>query len=160
MKPILILFLASAASAWAADDVLFDFSQPFDPARVRTQDASAGVTNDGGRKALQVETRHNVEWPGITLAAPSGRWDLLRWSHLSVNCKNTGSNAVTVNCRVDNPGADGTKNCVGGSTELAPGRSGTIDVPLTRTAGSDLGGKLFGMRGYPAEASTQKAATA
>ena len=64
--------------------------------------------------------------------------------------KNAGPTRATLNCRVDNPGADGTKNCVNGAVTLGPGQFGTLQVPLRRTSDDTLGGKLFGMRGYPA----------
>ena len=63
--------------------------------------------------------------------------------------KNAGTNAVTVFCRVDNPGADGTQHCLTGSLNLNPGQPGTLKVPLKGTGEDTLGGKLFGMRGYP-----------
>lgn len=50
---------------------------------------------------------------------------------------------------MDNPGADGTKNCVTGSLALAPGRTGTLKVTLKRASDGKLGGKLSGLRGYP-----------
>ncbi len=61
-----------------------------------------------------------------------------------VTLRNTGTNEVRVSCRVDNPAADGTKNCVMDSLVLAAGKTGTLMVALERA------GKLFGMRGYPA----------
>lgn len=63
--------------------------------------------------------------------------------------KNTGTNPVTVYCRVDNPGADGTKHCVTDSMALNPGQANTLKIRLPHEAGSTLDGKLFGMRGYP-----------
>ncbi|HXJ57167.1 MAG TPA: beta-agarase [Verrucomicrobiae bacterium] len=50
---------------------------------------------------------------------------------------------------MDNPGADGTKNCVTDSLALGPDQSGVLKVALKRTSDGKLGGKLFGMRGYP-----------
>ncbi len=141
-------FLAALAAAFtvaAADRTLFDFTSGFDPATVRTQDATVSVKSG----VLTVSTGHQAEWPGITLPAPEGHWDLSPNGAVTLQLHNAGTNVVTVNCRVDNPGADGTKNCLTGSLRLNPGQTGTLDVSLTRAAGSTLGEKLFGMRGYP-----------
>jgi hypothetical protein len=144
-------FLAAVTATFAtaaADRTLFDFASGFDPAAVRTQDATVSVT--GG--VLAVHTGHQAEWPGITLPAPEGHWDLSASASVTLQLQNAGTNRVTLNCRVDNPGADGTRNCLTGSLRLNPGQTGTLNVPLTRAAGSTLGGKLFGMRGYPVAA--------
>jgi len=60
-----------------------------------------------------------------------------------------GTNKVKVALRVDNPGADGVKNCVSGHLELEPGASGTLTQVLTRKLTTPPPVKLFGMRGYP-----------
>lgn len=145
----IFLTLATAFVASGADLVLFDFSHGAETSPIREQDASvAGVGAEGGT-ALQVKTGHNTDWPGITLPAPQGHWDLSQRSFVSVTLANDGTSDVTVYCRVDNPGADGTKNCVTGSLKLEKGQSGTLDVELTRAGDNTLDGKLFGMRGYP-----------
>ena len=146
---IALSVLAGAFAAAAADEVLFDFGGGFDVARVGAQDALVTEVKAGGSEALRVVTGHHVDWPGITLPAPDGHWDLSPWGFVTVKLKNNGANAVTVFCRVDNPGADGTKNCVTGSLKLEGGQSGTLDVVLTRAADDRLNGKLFGMKGYP-----------
>ena len=53
---------------------------------------------------------------------------------------------------MDNPGADGVNHCLNGFVTLSPGQTGTLRLPLTRAADDTLGGKLFGMRGYPVAA--------
>lgn len=126
-------------------EVLIDFPSTFKSEVVQTQDAR--VANVNG--SVQVATGHQQPWPGITLHPEQGRWDLSKFSQLTVELRNAGSKALTVNCRVDNPGADGVKNCVNGSLELKPGASGTLKVDLKRGGDDKLGGKLFGMRGYP-----------
>jgi hypothetical protein len=140
--------LRGAIMAWAitatafADDSLFE---KFDPANITTTDAQA-TANDA---VLRVVTGHAEPWPGVRLAAPAGHWDLSSHTEVAADVKNIGTNPVTVFCRVDNPGADGTKHCVTGSISLQPGQAGTFTVPLKRESGGTLDGKLFGMRGYP-----------
>jgi hypothetical protein len=136
-------------AAFAADQMLFDFAPGFDLANVRTADAAMSVTNTSTGFALRVVTGHQTPWPGITLPAPGGHWDLSARSSVALQLKNVGSDSITVSCRVDNPGADGTKNCLTGSLQLEAGQAGTLQVALTSAASSTLGGKLFGMRGYP-----------
>jgi hypothetical protein len=98
---------------------------------------------------LRVATGRRQSWPGVTLRAPAGHWDLSRFAQIAVTLGNAGTNEVRVSCRLDNPGADGTKNCVTDSLTLAPGTTGTLRMPLKRDGEGTLGGKLFGMRGYP-----------
>ena len=68
---------------------------------------------------------------------------------MSLQARNVGTGSVSINCRVDNPGADGVKRCVTGLTTVQPGARATIRVELKRAAPSTLDGKLFGLRGYP-----------
>lgn len=137
----LLITLSITAATWADDQLL----EKFDLANVTTTDAQ--VTTDGA--ALRVVTGHQQPWPGVRISAPDGRWDLSAHVEVAVSVKNIGTNPATIFCRVDNPGADGVKHCVTGSTSLQPGRAGTFMVPLKRESGSTLDGKLFGMRGYP-----------
>ena len=145
MKPLLPAFgigLVLIASAAAADLNLGGF----DLAKITTTDAQAATNG----VALRIVTGHKQAWPGVQLAAPKGHWDLSAYSEIRLRVKNTGTNEATIRCRVDNPGADGTRHCVTASLTLPPGQSDTLKVPLRRTSESTLGGKLFGMRGYPA----------
>jgi hypothetical protein len=53
--------------------VLFDFGSGFDAGAVDASDAQAAVTPAG---TLRVELGHQAAWPGVTLKAPRGKWDL------------------------------------------------------------------------------------
>ncbi|MHC4506467.1 MAG: beta-agarase, partial [Planctomycetota bacterium] len=142
-------------AAGAGELMLFDFGEGFEVGRVEKRDVKAElVPNEkgaGGPKTwLRIESGHGTDWPGLTLKAPKGKWDLSRYAHVALDVRNVGGNKVTVYCRVDNPGADGRKNCVTGSLALEPGRSGTL------TASFGSGGvrftkpmKIVGMRGTP-----------
>jgi hypothetical protein len=144
------LLLLSALLA-AADEppalALLDFGAAFDVAGVPATDLKLARAADAGGLTLTVG--HQADWPGITLKAPAGHWDLSRFARLTVVVKNVGASAGTLCCRVDNPGADGVHNCNTGSLDLAPGASGTLTVEFHRRAPSLPGVKLFGMRGYP-----------
>jgi len=151
----LVLALGLVGTLHAADQVLFDFGRDFDLSKVVTSDAHVAKVPSG--PGLRVLTGHQQSWPGVTLAVPGGQVDLSAFGHVALEVKNVGEAKVTMHCRVDNPGADGAKNCVSGSLALDPGQSGTLKVPLKRSAESKLDGKLFGMRGYPHAPGTQGA---
>jgi hypothetical protein len=140
--------LFAAAVAGRSDQIVFDPGQ-FDPAKAILSDAAAKIVTVGTSASLEISTGHQQTWPGVTLPAPGGKWDLSAASDLAVDLRNAGVRSVTVSCRVDNPGADGTLHCITGSLELGPGQTGTLKVPLARTSDEKLAGKLFGLRGYP-----------
>ena len=142
------LLLAGAARA-LADEVLFNFGKDFDVAAVQPSDAKVSLARAGEGAALAVATGHTMEWPGFNLKAPKGEWDLSKFDHIALDVKNTDTNPVTVNCRVDNAGADGTNHCVTDRVALKAGESGTLKVRFVRRPPALAGVKLFGMRGYP-----------
>lgn len=144
-----ILFLSTllAASASAAVQVLFDFTQPGATNNMAAHDVAVTCRPDSG--GLWVTTRHHEPWPGITLPAPGGIWNLAQASAVAVELTNAADREVTVYCRVDNAGADGVKHCLTESLRMLPGHGGTLRVFLRRDDGDTRGGKLFGMRGYP-----------
>jgi hypothetical protein len=149
----LLLLVGATLSASASDQVLFDFTRNLDlPPPVVASDAQVTTTKSPAGSALRVATGHQQPWPGITLTAPSGHWDLSPFAQVSVKLRNAGTNTVTIYCRVDNPGADGTDHCVSSSLGLGADEAGTLKILLKRTSDGKLGGKLFGMRGYPVKA--------
>jgi len=142
----------TAVQSEATDQVLLDFKGDVDLSKVGATDAKVSIEKSAAGSALHVATGHQQPWPGVTLPAPSGLWDLSRFGHVAVALKNVGSTKVTISCRVDNAGADGTRHCVTGTLALGQGESGTLKVSLKRASDSQLDGKLFGMRGYPVAA--------
>jgi glycosyl hydrolase family 42 (putative beta-galactosidase) len=145
----LLIGLAGLAGGEGGDRILFDFSRDVALGPIAARDAKVSRTSSGGGAVLRLATGHEQEWPGITLPAPAGGWDLTPYARVAVQVKNAGTSPVTLSCRVDNPGADGTRHCVTGSVLLNPGQSDTLRVLLKRESSDTLGGKLFGMRGYP-----------
>ncbi len=127
--------------------ILFSFGDKFDIKSVEKTDCSVSVGAEGG---LAIETGHAKPWPGITLKAPAGKWDLSKYEYITVDVKNHGGDSVAVNCRVDNPGADGTNNCITGSVQVQPKKSATLRIrmfPSRWRLSEHL--ELVGMRGYP-----------
>ncbi len=139
MIRLLILALCTAASAFAAPLEL-------SLANLKATDAKTSRTESG---AVRVETGHKHQWPGVTILAPDGHWDLSRFGFVEVAVKNTGAQLLKVACRVDSERANGKERNVNGKLEIAPGGAGIVRVGLWRTSKDTLGGKLFGMRGTP-----------
>ncbi len=146
---ILAILLLTNSPAKAAEMVLFDFKPPFDASKVPVTDATATLSRVGRTQALRVETGHHETWPGISLKPQQGTWDLTAFDRVTLSLSNIGPDKLTAHCRVDNTGADGTKHCLTESITLNPGTAGTLQVRLIRAASDKLGGKLFGLRGYP-----------
>ncbi len=141
-------FIVSWVSALtpAASIVLFDFGAGFDVASVQTSDATVKLADN----ALQVQTGHAGLWPGITLNAPQGKWDLSGLTQVTVTLRNPDNKAFTLYCRVDNPGSDGTKNCITDNITVEPGKTRTLIVKLHNTPwvlSAPL--EFVGMRGFP-----------
>lgn len=147
---VLGCFLTGSVKSFAAEQVLLGFGNNFDIGSVITSDATVLRVTAAG---LRIETGHEKPWPGITLKAPAGKWDLSGYEHISIDVKNVADEPVTVSCRVDNPGADGEKNCVTDSITLAGGEQGKLTVrffPVPWKLSEPL--ELVGMRGYPVHA--------
>lgn len=129
--------------------VLFDFSAGCDFPRIEARSVTVSPARCETGRGLHLCVKHDQDWPGIVLPAPAGSWDLSACGFVSMNVKNTGQNAVTVHCRVDNAGADGVNHCCTGSLALQPGAAGVLQVELKIRRGVQFGVELFGMRGYP-----------
>ncbi|MHB1037150.1 MAG: beta-agarase [Pirellulales bacterium] len=139
-----VTFVAASARA---DESLFTFDSGFDFAKVEARDVRVSEVKIGAGSALGIASGHTERWPGVTLPAPNGHWDLSRFEYVAVDVKNTGNNAVTVSCRVDNPGSDGASKCVTASETLEPGQARTLRVAFNRPM--PAGVKFISMRGYP-----------
>jgi hypothetical protein len=146
----MILAAGPVSAAPTAGQILFDFGSGFDAAAVETSDAKAVVTTAW---ALRIETGHQGQWPGVTLKAPAGKWDLSPFESIALEVTNRADQRLTVHCRVDNPGADGTNHCVTDQVSLDPGTSGTLTVrifPVPWKLDAPL--ELVGMRANPTHA--------
>jgi hypothetical protein len=128
--------------------MLYDFGQDFDVAAIEARDVQVSVATSAAGVALRLASGHRQEWPGITLPAPGGHWDLSGSATVQLDVANVGANRVKVCCRVDNPGADGVKHCITRNIEIDPGARGVLEVPLLKAA-ANTGIAFFGMRGNP-----------
>ena len=146
----IIPFTALMAPAAEPSQVLFDAGDAAVAGQVTADHAKYERYPEG---SLRIQTGHDAHWPGITLKAPAGHWDLGAFRSVNVRLKNEGAESVTISCRVDNPGADGVKHCLTSSLNLAAGREGTLEVKLAPTPwrlSEPI--KLVGMRGAPGQA--------
>jgi hypothetical protein len=150
--------LALLALSCRADLTLFDFDRGplLDKVEQRSVKASY-VAVDGGQ-ALRVDTIAEGKQPGLTLRPPRGKWNAWLFTTIEMEVTNLGASPLRIALRVDNPGANGAKNCVTGYLRLEPGESGTLARELTRTAPAPAPVKLFGMRGYPPKQAGEKQA--
>jgi hypothetical protein len=132
---------------------IISFGGGFDLSTLRLSDADVGVVNTESGQVLQVSTGHREKWPGLTIAAPDGGWDLSSYGRLTMWVCNTGSSSVTVNCRVDSPGRENRTTI---NLTLKPGESDSLNVPLKPLLPAALKKQLFGMRGNPGGAGKEE----
>jgi len=135
--------------AVAADRVLLDFGGDFDPAAVEARDVQLSRQGPEGAPALRLATGHTNDWPGITLSAPQGRWDLSAFEYVALEVANVGSGGVEVSCRIDGAAGGGAADSITDRISLEPGAKKTFQVTLRSKLPPELRSKLFGMRGYP-----------
>lgn len=150
VSTILLMSGLMIAGETGPSKVLFDFGSGFDAASVATSDAKVALTSAG---ALRIDLGHEAPWPGITLKAPQGKWDLSECEYVELDVANRGNQQVTVSCRVDNPGADGTNHCVTDQVAVDPGATQTLTVrifPVPWKLDKPL--DLVGMRANPVHA--------
>ncbi len=133
--------------------LLLDLKGADSQSRIKTAyNAKAeSVQNDQGQSILRVQAPVSPHWPGITLPAPNGVWDLSNFAAVEIKVRNTGQEPLPLGSRVDNAGADGSKNCATAGEKVAPGETVTLRLPLGSAPwrlSKPL--KLNGMRGAPA----------
>jgi len=146
-------WVAAALAALSSQAALADSSaaSPVDLSATTLSgtDATYTLIGTGAGSALSVSTGHTKSWPGVTILPAGGPWDWSPYACFTAQIRDTGSQPIRVSCRVDNPGADGGKNCLNGSISLPAGGSGTVSIVLHRKGLEVPGVTLFGMRGYP-----------
>ena len=141
----LFFSLLAFATVSRAEELLLRIGPGFAISKVEARDAEVALR----QRALEVAAGHKDDWPGITLHAPAGRWDLSAFQSVAIDVTNVGSRPVDVALRVDNPGADGVSRCLTGQVHLQPAEKKTLSVVIARKMPEALRGKLFGMRGFP-----------
>ena len=119
----------------------------YDVSSMNTATTSATLAGTADVPALRVTTKANTFWPGVRIPAPGGDWDLSAFEYISMDVRNVDKHDMDVFLRVDNPGADGSKNCIVERIGILPDQRVTLNLVIKRATTSTI--KLFGMIGYP-----------
>ncbi|MEK7396049.1 MAG: hypothetical protein AAB116_03835, partial [Candidatus Poribacteria bacterium] len=143
------LSLYSIIGAISGEQTLIDLNRDFGISIVKTSDAKVALISDKDGYSLLVSTGHKERWPGITIKNPEKYHDLSGFQYVAMDVKNVGTGNITVNWRIDNPNADGIKNCITNSISVAPNEKKTLKAKLPRKLPDWLAPKMFGMRGFP-----------
>lgn len=148
LLPVVAPLLLLARAAHAAHG-LVDFTPRYELSRIEARDVRlALIAPAAGRSgSLRIASGHTDRWPGITLKPPAGRWDLSAAGEVALDVYNPTAEPVNLGLRVDNPGGDGSTNCIQEIFTINPGERRTVAAPLRRKLPAELG--LFGMNGYP-----------
>jgi aryl-phospho-beta-D-glucosidase BglC (GH1 family) len=120
---------AGAAEKTISPRVLVDFE---DAAAVKLQPAQAKaerVPVDGGH-ALQITTEAAASWPGVVIEPRAGKWDLSEFEAVEMDIRNPQDVAVRVLLSVNNPGANGQKNCNTESVNVPARGKAVLTVPF------------------------------
>jgi hypothetical protein len=140
------------ASAPDASGRLFDFGPGFDLKKLSLNASNVALAGTADTPALKITTQANKAWPGVTIPAPGGSWDLSPYQYLTVDIHNTDTHDIDVAVRVDNAGADGQKNCLTERIGTQPDQRVRLTIELKRISKSPI--KLWGMDGFPQGLST------
>jgi hypothetical protein len=101
-------------------------------------------------KMLRVDFGTSKPYPNLGFQPEEGdAWDLDAFEQVEVDVINLSDEALKVGVRVDNKGARGGKNAVGGSKTIEPGASGTIVVEFNRRTNMELREQLQHMQHTP-----------
>jgi hypothetical protein len=137
------LAILAAATASAGRPIV-DFTPGYDLSGIERNDVKLTLTMNG---TLRIESGHAIDWPGITLRAPGGRWSFTGTGALSMDVFNPGTTGVEVGLRIDNPGGNPPRNCVQEIFTIPPGQRTTVATKYRIKLPESFG--LFGMNGYP-----------
>jgi len=142
---VLLPYLFAITALARGETVLFDASKPETPG---TRIIVNQVNTERKDGLLLLTNKEKTDWPGITL---HGQWALSPNDTFVLELENRGTNAATVHCRLDSPGAnpDTGKRTITNSVKLAVGEKKRWEISPPRGLPTQLQEKLFGMRGYP-----------
>ncbi|MSU63081.1 MAG: hypothetical protein EXS31_11930 [Pedosphaera sp.] len=82
----------------AGEVVVFD--QQYDLKNSSAQDAIASESKALSGRVLHMVTGQQPQWPGISLRAPGGHWNLSPHEQVAVTLRKTGTKDMRVNCHV------------------------------------------------------------
>ena len=144
------VLVSLAASVHASEPLVLVDPKPGLPmASVQAKESRLALTKDG---MLRVEIGAAKFWPGVTISGPQSGWDLSRHGRLEMEVRNPGAEMIAVSLRVDTFSDGSEVTWQTRSVRVEGGGTATLQMDLARRGEGKLGGKLFGMRGYPASA--------
>ena len=137
----------TAQDAPDANGQLVSFGPGFDLGKLTAKNSDMALSGTSDVPTLQIKTHANTAWPGVSIPAPGGHWDLSAYQFLTIDIHNTDTHDIDVAVRVDNPGADGLHHCMGERIGTQPDQRVRLTIILKRISDSPI--KLWGMQGYP-----------
>ncbi|MEM1011627.1 MAG: beta-agarase [Planctomycetota bacterium] len=131
---------------------LLTFDADFDTTGVASPEATVSLAID--EQGLRVDTAIvDNQYPGITLSAPSGSWDLSAWRWVRLDVDNVGERDIRLGLRADNPGADDDVSLrMFVIADVPAGQKETISLPIYSTDWAlPFLSQLVGMREAPGQ---------
>ncbi len=135
-------------SLYSDDQVLFPIKPDTDLKQFTTKDSALAIISKDGTNFIQCTAGGTDElWPGFTISAPDGKWDLAKFEKICVDIENLDNETLRVSLRADNPESKSNKNRVAGGGFVEPGSKATIELYLSRRQPGAP--ELFGIKEYP-----------
>lgn len=117
------------------------FEETFD---INTRTKAQGAKGVHSKGKVEITFDGSEKWPSFSIFPAGKSWDLKNFESVQMQMTNTGQTAAQFGMRVDNPGADGQKNCNTENITLKPGETQTIKVTF---------GKSWGNKGFDLDTS-------
>jgi len=115
--------------------VIVDFEDA-QAVRLSPGQAQATRVSSAGGHALQITTDAKASWPGVLIEPRQGPWDLSGFDAVEMDVRNLDDVPVRVLLTINNPGADGQKNCNTESVTIEERGHGVLVVPFGMWHGS------------------------
>jgi aryl-phospho-beta-D-glucosidase BglC (GH1 family) len=120
--------------------VMVNFEHP-QAIKLQPGEADAKIVAADGGHALDITTQATASWPGVLIEPLQGGWNLSAFDCVEMDVRNPEDAAIRVLLSVNNPGADGRRNCNVESVTVAPRGKAVLVVPFGMwhgTGGHDL----------------------
>ena len=130
---------------------LMTFATGFDLGKLTANSSTVAHGGSAEAPALRITVQAKGSWPGVTIPAPAGTWDLSAYEFIALDVRNADNHDIDVFVRIDNPGANGHEHCMTERIGTQADQRVTITIPIRRVSASPI--KLVGMHGYPQDLS-------
>lgn len=130
---ILLMVCPAATVVFAADGpaekLIIDFEETASIKMTPVQ-AESKLTTVDDNCVLQIKTKAVDSWPGVLIESRKGKWDLSGFEAVKMDVFNPQDATIRVLLSVNNPGADGRKNCNTESVSVPARGRATLVVPF------------------------------